>query len=351
MPAIRFESHISETVFLNPFKDFASETQTVEVRKDPLLGDKSVYNPALKDKVKFFFGDCDEELINKLVESSSKNCIFCGDNLNANTSKYPEALVTGGRLKVGEAVLFSNLFPIARYHSVIVLSRAHFLRLTEFSPEIIGNGLRAAQAFIRNVYSSDPDALFIAVNANYLFPAGATLVHPHLQMLISTTPYSYHDRIIQACSSYYRNNGSVYYQDLIEHEKSLGARYVAQTGGWHWMASFSPTGNNEIMAAHENEIDFGELSDNDIIDLASGISMVLRLYESFGHLSFNYSIYSARRPSGDGFRCVMKIINRQNLYPNYRNDDYFLQKLLQTELIINLPEELSIMLKKYFQER
>jgi len=36
---------------------------------------------------------------------------------------------------------------------------------------------------------------------------------------------------------------------------------------------------------------------------------------------------------------LLKIINRQNLYPNYRNDDYFLQKLLQSELIIDLPEQ------------
>jgi len=41
-------------------------------------------------------------------------------------------------------------------------------------------------------------------------------------------------------------------------------------------------------------------------------------------------------------------VNRQNLYPNYRNDDYFLQKLLQTELILNLPEDLASEARKYF---
>jgi hypothetical protein len=41
-------------------------------------------------------------------------------------------------------------------------------------------------------------------------------------------------------------------------------------------------------------------------------------------------------------------VNRQNLYPNYRNDDYFLQKLLQTELILTLPEDLAAEARKYF---
>jgi hypothetical protein len=44
------------------------------------------------------------------------------------------------------------------------------------------------------------------------------------------------------------------------------------------------------------------------------------------------------------------MISRQNLYPNYRNDDYFLQKLLQTELIINLPEEIAMITRNYFKE-
>jgi len=45
-------------------------------------------------------------------------------------------------------------------------------------------------------------------------------------------------------------------------------------------------------------------------------------------------------------RCVFKIISRQNLYPNYRTDDYFLQKMLQSELIFNLPEDLAEQLRK-----
>ena len=45
---------------------------------------------------------------------------------------------------------------------------------------------------------------------------------------------------------------------------------------------------------------------------------------------------------------MVKIVNRQNLYPNYRNDDYFLQKMLRTELVLNLPEELAGKAKVYF---
>jgi len=351
MSRIRFESSESKVILLNPFNGFVEETHTVEVRKDPLLGSNSVYNPRLKDKVKFFFGDCDAGLINKFVDDSTKTCIFCGEKLERNTPRYPRSLVSEGRIRIGEAVLFPNLFPVGKYHSVITLSKAHFLKLPEFSSELISDGFRAAQSFVKTVYDRDQEASFVTVNANYLFPAGATLVHPHLQMLITPTAYSYHERLIQACRSYYQETHSEYYPDLIAQEKGIGSRYITQSGGWHWLTAFSPMGINEIVAVHEKEHDFGVLSDSDLINLASGVSKVLALYDSLGHLSFNYSIYSARNPfSGEGFRCILKIISRQNLYPNYRNDDYFLQKLLHTELIINLPEELAIKSRKFFKE-
>ncbi len=350
MSEIRFERSVSSVKILNPLRDFGEDIQSLELRKDPLLGHTSVYNPFLKEKVKFFFGENDPELVKKLTDDSAKKCFFCSHSIEKSTPQYPPELLPEGRLRVGEAVLFPNLYPIGKYHSVIVLSNAHFLRLSEFAPEIIGNGFRAAQKFVNLVYDRDPSPLFVAVNANYLFPAGATLVHPHLQMLITSAPYSFHERLIDTCSSYHQSNGSCYFLDLTKKEMEIDLRYIAGKGGWHWLAAFAPSGNNEIIAVHEERSDFGLLSSEDLKNLASGISKVLLFYEDLGHLSFNYTILSVRDPAyKESSRCMLKIISRQNLYPNYRNDDYFLQKLLHSEVIINLPEELAAKLKGYFK--
>ena len=154
---------------------------------------------------------------------------------------------------------------------------------------------------------------------------------------------------INASRAYYQQTGSSYYSDLIDEEKKFGSRYIFQKGRWHWITAFSPTGSNEVNAVHEDETDFGLFSEEDIENLSCGISSVLAFYESLGYLSFNYSLFSVRRSSSEeGFRCLLKIINRQNLYPNYRNDDYFLQKLLQSELIIDLPEEQAEKLRGNF---
>jgi UDPglucose--hexose-1-phosphate uridylyltransferase len=350
MAKIPFDSVDSRFTLLNPQNNFSEETHNVEVRKDPLLGDTSAYNPFLRDKAKAFFGDNDPELVRRLVDESAKTCIFCADRIEKTTPKYPPAIVPEGRLRRGEALLFPNLFAIGKYHAVAALGASHFLKLTEFTPEIVGDGMTAARDFVGAVYRNDESVRFATVNANYLFPGGASLVHPHLQVLLTPMAYSYHGRMTEACTSYHKRNLTAFHADLIEEEKSRGKRYVARCGNWHWMTAFSPLGSNEVTAVHETVSDVTHLTDADVRLLAAGISKVLAFYEHLGHLSYNYTLYSVRQPeTGEGQRCVLKIVNRQNLYPNYRNDDYFLQKMLQTELIINLPEELAVKLRAFFE--
>lgn len=214
---------------------------------------------------------------------------------------------------------------------------------------MLTDGLNAAQQFLLAVRKKDSSVTFATVNANYLQPAGASLVHPHLQMLITPMPYSYHSRMLSAARTYQAMNGSSYFDDLAGTEKKSGSRYIARRGNWHWIAAFSPMGSNEIMAIHCGESNFGILTEDDLRDLSYGITRVLYLYERLGHLCFNFSLFSVLTDTpADGFRCLLKIVSRQNLYPNYRNDDYFLQKMLQSELIFNLPEELADWMRDVF---
>ena len=341
MGKVSFERITSDVRFLNPMKDFSEDVQTLEIRKDPLLGDTSVFNPELKDKAQIFFGQCDQNLVDRLVEESAKTCFLCGDGVSKSTPRFVPEFSSEGRFQVGEALLFPNLFSLGTYHPVIRLCDAHFLKLSEFTPELVANGFLAARKFINTVYGKDPEIGYTAVTANYLFPAGASLVHPHLQMIATPIPYSYQARMLEGCAQWLEKNNSSFYLDLIEEEKD-GPRYIGRKGDWYWLTPFSPLGINEIIAIHEHKQDLDDLSDTDILTLSEGISKVLCHYEAIGHLSYNYSLYAIRNNiDGKGFRLMLKIITRQNLYPNYRNDDYFLQKLLQSELIITPPEELA----------
>jgi len=348
MGMIRFESVASTLSIHNPLNGFALEEQRVEVRRDPILGDTSVLNRFQQTKTGFF-GENDRAFIAQLVEKSATNCVFCGGRLGGTTARYPDEFIPGGRLTSGEATLLPNLFALGAYHPVVVLSKAHFLELDGFTPALIADGFVAAREFIERAHRRDPDAVFAAIGANYLLPAGASQIHPHLQLLVTPVAFTRHERLLRACRLHHERHGTSCLGELLQEEQRLGQRFVAQRGGWSWIAAYAPRGSNEILAVHEAEQDFAALADEDVQALAAGISKVLGFYGGLGLLSFNYAICSVRRDApAPGFRCCLRIISRQNLSPAYRNDDYFLQKLLDADVVVTPPEDLAEWLRPRF---
>ena len=341
MGPIAFERAESRVVVRNPLRGFAPEEQRVEVRRDPLLGGTSVLNPFLASKAGFF-GENDRPFIARLAAESAASCVFCGGALERRTAMYPEDLVPGGRIARGEATLLPNLFALGAYHPLVVLSRAHFLELDGFTPALLADGLGLAREFLRRVHARDRQAPYAFVGANYLLPAGASIVHPHLQMLVTPLPYTRHERLLDACRGHHEQHGGSLLDDLAAEEERLGARFIGRRGGWRWVAAFAPQGCNEILAVHETAGDLAEIDEGEVHELAAGVAAVLGAYARIGLLCFNYALFSVRRDvAAPGFRLFFRIVSRQNLSPAYRNDDYYLQKLLDADLVVTPPEELA----------
>jgi len=333
---------------LNPLSDFKREVQRIEVRRDPLSGRTSVYNPLIETRAKLFVGDADLALLRQLAEESTAHCFFCPDNI-AKVARFPPELVPQGTIKKGDTVLFPNLFALGKYHAVAAVSGRHFLALHEFTPRLIADALRAMHELVASIYRQEAAPLYATVNANYLFPAGASLMHPHFQLLLTSSPYTEQANLLRQCRDYLADRGNAYHQDLIRTERASGERYIARIGAWHWLTAYSPSGSNEILGIHEQCGDFGQLTDADLAALAEGLSVTLRVYESLGHLSFNFTLYSRSDPGvPDGFSCLIRLVTRQNPYPNYRTDDFFLQKGLHTEVILTLPEKLAAQARPHF---
>lgn len=348
MAAITFERFEDSLELLNPLKGFAPERQRIEVHRDPLLGHTSVYNPAIEEGLKVFLNEVDHELLAQLAEESAKTCVFCPDRVSG-VARFPEDLIPEGVVKVGEAVAFPNLMAMGGHHSVAIVSRAHFLEMQQLSPELIGNAWLALRQIMTAIRQRDPTAAWTTVHGNYLFPAGASLMHPHFQMLIGSSPYTQHARLAAACRGYLEREGTRYHDDLLQQERATWDRYIAATGRWHWLAAFSPLGSNEIFAVHESEGDLLRLDEGELHDLAQGLASILRMYQDLGHMSFNYTLYARREPTNpDGFQCLLRIFTRQNPAATYRSDDFYLQKGLQTELMLHRPEALAARARSYF---
>ena len=341
MAEITFDSRYDAVEFLNPMKGFAPERQRLEMRWDPLLRHCSLYNPALEKGLKTFIGDADRPLLERIAAETAGNCIFCPERIES-TARFPETFIAEGRLKAGEATLFPNILGLAPYHAVIAVSHAHWLPPAGFSPRLLRDAFKTAREYIAAVFDADAEATHASVNANYLFPAGASLFHPHFQVLVSNAPYTHQQALLEACNSYLDEHGSGYFEDLLVTERRIGERHIGQTGPWNWLASYSPLAANEIMGIHAGSGDFTDMAEDDLEGLAEGLAGVLRCYAHLNYFAFNFSLYARRRPdTHDGFTCLIRLMTRQNPYANYRADDFFLQKALESELILTRPERLA----------
>ena len=152
------------------------------------------------------------------------------------------------------------------------------------------------------------------------------------------------------CSkAYHEANQSCYWSDLVNVEKNMGERYIGASGPVEWITAFSPQGANEVVGVLPECTHFLEMDDADINGFAAGIVKLLHGYADMGISTFNFALYSG--PLGyrdESFRCFIRLISRQNVYENYRTDDYFLQKLLRNELILTTPETLAGNLRTQF---
>lgn len=346
---IEFVKHTQKSTLHNPMMNNELDTQELEIRKDPLTGAQSVFNPRLEDKVAMFYGKSDAALIEKMAKESESRCFLCGDRWKAMTPTYPADLVPSGRIQIGEAVLFPNIFPAAQVHAVIRVGDRHYVPLAEFDPLPVAEALRASLQLTKELSGKDKTVRYMTINANYLGPAGASIAHPHFQIVGGDLPFSYLESILALSRQYFDANKSCFWSDLAEAERKTGERYIGATGSVEWITAFSPQGTNEIIGVLPERTRFGEMDERDVKGLAGGIVKVLHGYDDMGISTFNLAVYSGPLGERDeAIRCFVRIISRQNVYENYRTDDYFLQKLLRNELILTPPEMLAKNMRRHF---
>ena len=109
-------------------------------------------------------------------------CPFDSEYLETATVPFPAELTTEGRIRVGRAVVVPNIMAYATHSAVGIYDPGrHFLDLDELTPSLVGDALTAMVRHARAVRRLDPTAQWSSINANYLPPAGSSLVHPHVQ--------------------------------------------------------------------------------------------------------------------------------------------------------------------------
>ncbi|MBO8181458.1 MAG: hypothetical protein H0Z28_01535 [Archaeoglobus sp.] len=277
------------------------------------------------------------------IESTKVWCPFCPERIESMAAKDPE-LLKGEFLRRGEAILFSNIVPYSKYSFVIRMTDAHYLELEDFKRDYFDDSFFLIQDALSRLGEGK---YYISIGMNYLKPAGSSIMHPHIQTLVSETSTDYFARMDWSALEFFEERKKDYWKALVEKEKEIGSRFVGETAKTTWLAAFAPKGFFHFIGVPE-EREFMNMSEEQISGISEGIIRILRFYASKGFNSFNISMFLADR-LGEHFRTNLHIVARTPFDKYYWCDVYF-PKLFHDETISYLvPEEYASEMAEFMQ--
>ncbi|MGC8937140.1 MAG: hypothetical protein ACP5KV_07270 [Candidatus Methanomethylicaceae archaeon] len=295
---MRLERFSEVARILDPKKGFSEITQEIEVRIDPLTGGISRINLARGLRPK--------QEVKEAEAPVPPECPFCPQNIDRETPKFPEKWVIGGRIKNGGATIFPNLYPLADLHGVCVFTEAHKLDIDKLTKEEFVEGFLASAEFFR--MSLERGAPFHFLGWNHLPNAGASILHPHFQLISSRSGVKGERALIEACERYWRREGRSYWSDLME--ERFSERYLGEVGGMMWIAPWAPMGAYEVLGfSTRGACSLIELGEEGIEWMSEGIVRVLKGLWSLGVRSVNMAIYSSPERR-EWFRANVRLMAR-----------------------------------------
>jgi len=345
MVKIEFKKELIESEFLSPLKKFQKEITVTERRKNPLTGEwcrVSIERATRPIEMK-------DHLEKKIINESVKKCFFCKEKIRDSVARFPSWLVEDGHIRINEFVLFPNLYPFSKYHAVGVLTDKHFVGLDEIKADIWKDCFDGCIRFFKTVYEDDSSARFASINFNFLPSAGASLLHPHVQVLNENQPTVMMDLYYRKSWEYFDKNKSNYWQDSIEQEEG-GERYIGKNGSMYWFTSFAPIHAGEIIGILKGNVSsFFEMTEEGIKDVCEGISRIFKCIYEDGR-GYNMVIYSAplNEHLGHFFSLNLSIITRSKMNQYYTTDRAYCEILHKEPVITVIPEDLASRLRKKF---
>lgn len=345
---MEFRKLIGKTDLFSPLFDFERDTQSIEYRKDPLTEVWCRINVKRAERVRQAQrGEVD---LGEIIDKTKKGCFFCPENIRKDTPLFPPHIWKEGRIWKGGCHLFPNLFPFAKHHAVATMTTEHFLDLDGFEAEMILDNLKATLEFMLSVHRSDPKAKYPMYNWNHLPPSAASIVHPHVQVLVDEKPTPYIGELLEKSRGYHHNSGRNYWADLVEEEKRIGERYIGREGSVSVLASYAPQGNREIQLVFRVS-NLLELNEREMANFAGCLEKILHGYKEMGVGSFNLTTFSGPVDEKlDHYALHAKIISRPLFQPYYTNDTGFLERFHYEAVIETRPEDVAEQMRVFFEK-
>ena len=336
---VSFNSYREKSFLKNPLKNFSEDVQEVEYRQDPLTRAWTRLNIDRANRPH----QAPSKPPMKITEK--KDCFFCKKHINDKTPEFSKSVVPEGRIKQGDFVLFPNLFPFAAHHAVGILTENHNASLSKITAKMWADALTGTISWFKKVHAFDSRMRFTSINMNYMMPAAASVIHPHMQATVDKFPTNQSDLIYRNSWEYLDATQSNFWNELCKEDNK---RKIFNSRNISWHASFAPKAANEVTGIIKGKSGFLDLTPKNIEELADGLSKVFRALEKLGVRSANMAIFAS--PLNENlshfFNMHVVIISRPETKELYTADRGFMEVLHKEAIVSYIPEDFAKRMKK-----
>jgi len=337
---LQFKRRTRTTAFLNPFEDFKPSEVAVEIRDDPLSRHRS---RILSFRFKSL-GKLDHSLF--LERDKQRPCPFCPGNLEKMCARFLPEVVSEGFLRRGEAVCFPNAFPYGAHTYVVRLTKKHYVRPSEFTPQQLADGLLLSMEAFKRLAPKD---VYASVNWNYMMPAGGGVVHPHFQIVSAQRPTSFQAALRQRARAFARRAGRDMITAYLEHEKAGRSRWVGRLGLLNWVTPFAPKAIYDLMALSPEGKGLLEFKPAQVQGIARGICRALKYFEAQGVGAHNMALHTPLKP-GTGMPLMLRLVSRVQIPPMGLDEINYFEKLHDETVCFLSPEEMAQGIKEFWRD-
>jgi len=316
---MQLKKEIKTITIKDPFQQFKEAQRINEIRYCPLTGRSTrVLGLSLKE-----FAPTDRTA---MIEESAKTCPFCPQLIDALTPKFVPPLKE--QYIVGNARCFPNAFPYDENNAVVTITSEHYVPVNGFTHIMLQEALECALLFLADI---DPKKYpYQSINWNYMPVAGSSLVHPHLQIIASSTPSSYYVDIL---TNLEKNTNL--FTDYLNTEKSLNERLIATLGDSTWLVAFAPMGQFDILGFFHQSTPLHTLTGK-LNTLITYIRKTLQFLHSKKIDNFNMALYSIVH--NNSFLPHIRICPRVTFPPYATSEVNYLQMLHNDSFTLLKPE-------------
>lgn len=339
--SISFRKEEEFFTFHDPMQDGKLIDRKTEVRYDPLTGESSriIFDPGAP----FVPSDYSK----MAEETSGDKCPFCKENVFSKTPRFSDELVEGGRILVGEAVAFPNLFPYSKHNAVVRMTDHHFVKLDEFTPKRIRDAFHAAHQYIDKVVEFDQKSSYASINWNYLPPSGGSILHPHIHVLLSEHPTNYQATIAHNAQILHGNTGINFFEEIVRIEQEKDERWIGRSGSISYLHAFAPKSHYDFIGVFDAH-SFADLTEAHLNDFAHDMQRFFAYFLKNGVESFNLGLFIPleKKP---GERIHVRLIPRMTIGMLDTSDMNVFNYLHGEPLSLKEPEKIAKEVASYFE--